>query len=228
MARIARIVIPGLPHHVTQRGNRAAPVFFEDGDQLRYLAFLKAGAEKSQTAIWAYCLMPNHVHIIAVPSHADGLRALLADAHRKYTNFINWRHKWTGHLWQGRFGSVAMDENHLAEAVRYVSLNPVRAGLVNSAEEWPFSSVRAHLSGVSDGIVDVAPALDRFPDFAAMLSTGGAANEFASLRQSETTGRPLGSKQWLEKLEGELGRSVQRQKTGRKLGDSLLNSLLHR
>jgi putative transposase len=108
--------------------------------------------------------MPNHVHIIAVPSHTDGLRSLLAETHRKYTNFINWRHKWTGHLWQGRFGSVAMDDDHLATAIQYVCLNPVRAGLVKSARDWPFSSTNAYLTGVTDGVTSVGPVLERFPN----------------------------------------------------------------
>ena len=145
--RTARLVVPDLPHHVTQRGNRREPVFFEDGDHVRYLAFLKAGSEKSGTDIVAYCLMPNHVHIIAVPTHKDGLWQLFSDAHRRYTNYINWRHGWTGHLWQSRFGSVVMDEDHFCEAIRYVWLNPVRAGLVARAEDWTHSSVRSHLSG---------------------------------------------------------------------------------
>ena len=203
MPRIARIVVPDIPHHVTQRGNRREPVFFEEGDQLRYLAFLKDGAAKSGTAVWAYCLMPNHVHIIAVPSHKDGLRELFAEAHRKYTSYINWRHNWTGHLWQGRFGSVAMDENHLAEAVRYVSLNPVRAGLVAKAADWQFSSVREHLSGISDGLLDVRPVLERFPDFTGLIESIGPDDEFELLRRNETTGRPIGSRVWLQRLRGQ-------------------------
>ncbi len=216
MARIARIVVPGIPHHVTQRGNRREPVFFEDGDQLRYLAFLKEGAEKSGTAIWAYCLMPNHVHVLAVPSHRDGLRALFAETHRRYTNHINWRHKWTGHLWQSRFGSVAMDEDHLAEAIRYVSLNPVRARLVEHAQDWPFSSTRAHLAGKSDGIVDVGPVLERFPDFAALIESAAPDSRFDWLRKGETSGRPQGSKEWIAMIESKLGLSLQPKKRGRK------------
>lgn len=191
MPRRARVVIPGCPHHVTQRGNRREPVFFEAGDQLRYLAFLKHGAETAGTAVWAYCLMPNHVHLVVVPSHGDGLRAMFADAHRRYTSFINFRHKWTGHLWQGRFGSVVMDEDHLVSAIRYVALNPVRAGLVRDAADWPFSSVRAHLSGKSDEFVDVAPVLSRFPDFAGLIAKPDQLGEFERLRRSETSGKPL-------------------------------------
>ena len=162
MPRIARLVIPHAPHHVTQRGNRREPVFFEEGDLVRYLAFLKEGATKARTAIWAYCLMPNHVHLIVVPSHADGLRDMFADAHRRYTNFINWRHKWTGHLWQGRFGSFVMDDEHLVAALRYVAQNPVRAGLVKSPEEWPYSSAGAFILDRPDQMVDRAAVCQRF------------------------------------------------------------------
>ena len=101
MARLARAVFPGLPHHITQRGNRREPVFFEDDDYRRYLALIAEAARRAETSIWAYCLMPNHVHFIMVPSDADGLRRTFAEAHRRYTALIHARLKWTGHLWQG-------------------------------------------------------------------------------------------------------------------------------
>lgn len=209
MPRLARIVVPGLPHHVTQRGNRRERVFFEPGDHLRYRAFLAEAAAKARTEVWAYCLMPNHVHLILTPCDEDGLRATLAEAHRRYTNFINERHGWSGHLWQGRFGSVPMDEDHLAGAVRYVSLNPVRARLVTRAEDWPWSSVRAHLTGQDDGLVVVRPVLDRWPRFADMLEVEPTGIEMNALRKAETSGRPLGSKEWVQGLgvvEGRRGR----------------------
>jgi putative transposase len=223
MARLARIVVPGLPHHVTQRGNRRERVFFEDGDHLRYLAFLAEGQRKSGTAIWAYCLMPNHVHVVAVPSHADGLRALFAEAHRRYAAFVNGRAGWTGHLWQGRYGSVVMDDDHLASAIRYVSLNPVRAGLVARAQDWPYSSVGAHLAGRNDAVVDVAPVLERFPDFRALIEAGGRAGEFDALRRGEGSGRPLGDDAFVARLGQRIGRRLDRGKPGRprKPGDSL-------
>ena len=169
MARLSRLVLPGLPHHVTQRGNRRAQTFFNDGDYALYRDLLADAAKKAGSDIWAYCLMPNHVHIIVVPSHEDGLRQTFAEVHRRYTGFINARNRWTGHLWQGRFGTVVMDEAHLAHAVRYVSLNPVRARLVSSAAEWRWSSAAAHLAGKDDGLVKVAPVLERYGDFAAFL-----------------------------------------------------------
>jgi len=185
---------------VTQRGNRREPVFFGAGDFRFYRHLLGESARRASTEVWAYCLMPNHVHLILTPSDEDGLRDTLAEAHRQYTRFINERHGWTGHLWQGRFGSVAMDEDHLESAVRYVSLNPVRAGLVKSAADWAWSSVRAHLAGADDGLVSVRPVLDRFPDVAGLLEIEPTGIEMNALRRSETSGRPLGSKGWVEAL----------------------------
>jgi len=109
--------------------------------------------------VWAYCLMPNHVHLVLVPSDPDGLRAALSEAHRRYTRLINERKGWTGYLWQGRFASVAMDESHLMACVRYVEQNPVRAKLVTRARDWPWSSAGAHLAARDDGLVRVKPCL---------------------------------------------------------------------
>jgi len=208
MARLARVVVPGLAHHVTQRGNRRERVFFEDDDHRAYLALIAAAARASGTAIWAYCLMPNHVHFIMVPEHKDGLRATFAEAHRRYTGRIHARHQWTGHLWQGRFSSTAMDEAHLYAAGRYVSLNPVRAGLTARAADWPWSSVRAHLAGRDDGIVTVAPLLERAGDFAAYMAEDEDAEAITALRRSYSTGRPVGAKDWLAALEVQTGRAL--------------------
>ncbi len=122
MARLPRVVIPGIAHHVTQRGNRRERTFFEDGDYQLYLDLLKDAAGQARAEIWSYCLMPNHVHIIIVPSDEDGLWRTFRRVHRDYTGFINVRMRTTGHLWQGRYGSVAMDEAHLHAAFRYVAL----------------------------------------------------------------------------------------------------------
>lgn len=218
MARLARIVIPGLPHHVTQRGNRRGQTFFEDSDYALYKDLLSEAAKKAGAEIWCYCLMPNHVHLIVVPTDKDGLRRTFADAHRRYTGYINARMRVTGHLWQGRFGSVVMDEDHLFHAVRYVSLNPVRAGLVQHASQWQWSSVAAHLAGRDDGLVITAPVLERYGNFTDYLgSADGQAEEFNRLRQSETTGRPLGSNKWLDILESQTGRMLKAQRRSPKM-----------
>src|SRR4051812_35021220 len=206
MARLPRIVLPGIPHHVTQRGNRRERVFFEDGDYELYLDLLSDAAARSGLAIWSYCLMPNHVHIIAVPSDEDGLRRTFRYVHRHYTGYINARMRVTGHLWQGRFSSVAMDEAHLVCALRYVALNPVRAKLTEKAEDWQWSSTMAHLDGKSDAFVDVAPALERVGDFAAFLGEPfDEAMTYAALRKAESVGRPVGSKLWLADMEAKTG-----------------------
>ncbi|WCM27830.1 transposase [Sphingomonas sp. QA11] len=168
-------MLPGLPHHVTQRGNRRERVFFEESDYALYLDLLAEAAPRSQVAIWGYCLMPNHVHIIAVPADGDGLRRTFRSVHRHYTGYINARMRVTGHLWQGRFSSVAMDEAHLVGALRYVALNPVRARLVERPEDWRWSSAAAHIAGEGDRFVDMAPGLGRVGDFAAFLDSGGGA-----------------------------------------------------
>lgn len=216
MARLPRIVVPGYPHHVTQRGNRRGRTFFDDGDYQLYQDLLGTAVRKAEAEIWAYCLMPNHVHVIVTPRDADGLRRTFADAHRRYTGYINARLRVTGHLWQGRFGSVVMDERHLAHAVRYVSLNPVRARLVERAEDWPWSSVTAHLAGRDDELVTVAPVLDRYGDFTTFLRQETQEEAFRLLRMSETTGRPLGNGKWLENLEKLTGKSLRPQKRGPK------------
>ena len=116
-------------------------------------------------AVWAYCLMPNHVHLILVPSDADGLRRPLAEAHRRYTTRVNRREGWRGYLWQGRFASFPMDEAHVLAGARYVELNPVRARLARRARDWRWSSARAHLSGEDDGLVSAGPLLDLAPNW---------------------------------------------------------------
>jgi len=218
MARLSRLVVPGHPHHVTQRGNRGGQVFFQEDDYALYRYLLGEAAKKAGAQIWCYCLMPNHVHVIIVPSDEDGLRRTFADAHRRYTGYVNARMRVTGHLWQGRFGSVVMDEDHLANAVRYVSLNPVRARLAKRAQDWPWSSAGAHFSGKDDELVRVAPVLERYGDFAALLDQGKDDEEeaFKMLRRSETTGRPLGGDRWIEKLEKLTARRLKPQKRGPK------------
>ena len=216
MARIARVVVPGVPHHVTQRGNRRQQIFFGDDDYRLYRRLIAAAARRARAGIWAYCFMPNHVHLIVTPSDADGLRATFAEAHRRYTGLINARFRWTGHLFQGRYGAVAMDEPHLRAAARYVALNPVRAGLVARAEDWPWASTRAHLQGKDDELVAVAPLLSRIPDFAALLETGDEPDAGTLFERAGIIGRPLGAPDWIAALERQLGRALVPGKRGPK------------
>jgi REP-associated tyrosine transposase len=217
MVRLPRLMLPGIAYHVAQRGNRRERTFFEDSDYALYRNLLAEAAQRAGAAIWCYCLMPNHVHLIVVPADEDGLRRTFAETHRRYTGFINTRAYWTGHLWQGRFGAVAMDEDHLANAVRYVALNPVRARLVQRAEDWRWSSVAAHLGGKDDELVRVVPVLERYGDFAGFLAERPDDEAaWRQLRMSETSGRPLGSEAWIAAIETRTGRTLKPRKRGSK------------
>ena len=216
MARLARIVVPGQPHHVIQRGSRRLETFLVEDDYAAYRDLVAEGCRAAGTQVWAYCLMPNHVHLILVPRDEDGLRAALGDAHRRYSRRINAREGWRGHLWQERFHSFAMDEAHLRACARYVELNPVRARLVRRARDWRWSSARAHLAGEDDGLVRTAPLLKRVDDWRAFLAGTADEKTLEALRRHGRTGRPIGGARYLDRLEAKLGRPVRPAKRGPK------------
>ena len=155
-----------------------------------------------------------------MPRGADGLARAVGETHRRYTSFVNARARQTGHLFQARFASVVLDENHLLAALRYVTLNPVRAGLVARPEDWPWSSARAHLGQGGDGLTVTEPVLSRLPDFASLIAEPVAAGAFDALRRGESSGRPLGDAAFVSGLEQRLGRSFQPQKRGPKPKDA--------
>jgi putative transposase len=227
MARLARIVIPGAAHHVTQRGNRRLPVFFCDDDRLHYLALLAAAAKASGTACLAWCLMDNHVHLILVPEREDGLRAMLGEAHRRYTRHVNFREGWRGHLFQARFASYPMDDAHLMAAVRYVEMNPVAAGLAESAEAWRWSSARSHVRGKrapDDPLTDVRALGRHVRNWRALLRRGLEAGDLGpegeaaadAIEARLRTGRPLAEAEWISAQEEATGRSLAPRRPGRK------------
>jgi putative transposase len=216
MARLARVVVPNVPHHVTQRGNRRQVTFYGDDDYRAYIDLVGSACRDKGVAVWAYCLMPNHVHLIVVPQDSDGLSRALGEAHRRYTRTINAREEWAGYLWQGRFASFPMDETHLMAAARYVELNPVRAQLTKRPEDWPWSSARAHLDGRDDGLAAAAPLLERYGDWRAFLDGGIEDADLETMRRHERTGRPLGADGFVEGLEQATGRALKQRKPGRK------------
>lgn len=216
MARLARVVVPGVAHHITQRGNRRQETFFNDSDYAAYLELMAEWCVRCSVEVWAYCLMPNHVHMIVVPESEDGLRRGIGEAHRRYSRRINFREGWRGHLWQGRFASYPMDEKYLMLAVRYVELNPVRARLCRLPWRWRWSSASAHISGQDDLLVRVLPMLERVDDWRSFLLERLEAEQADLLRRHERTGRPLGSPKFIRKLEHALGRMLRLNKPGRK------------
>jgi putative transposase len=213
MARIARVVAVGYPHHVIQRGNRRQKVFFKDTDRLLYLKLLKEQGELYGLEYWAYCLMDNHVHLVAVPSRADSFQAF-AKANWHYTKSINENHGWRGYLWQGRFLSYPMDEGYNFLGIRYVERNPVRARIVKRAEDYPWSSARSHVIGKKDLLVSRCYLQDVIKDWSDYLSMED--EKVKELRKSIGTGRPLGTEVFLKILEEKIGRVLIKQKPGPK------------
>jgi putative transposase len=216
MARLARIVIPTVPHHVTQRGNRRQTVFFAEADCRAYLDLMKVYTKRAGVVVWAWCLMPNHVHLILAPPDVGALRAALSEAHRRYSRMVNFRENWRGYLWQGRFASCPMDEAHALLVARYVELNPVRARLVARPEDWPWSSARAHLTGTDDGVTEIGAFGIGAANWAGFLASGLDEDTLETIRRGERTGRPLGDAAFVERLEAVTGRQLVLQRPGPK------------
>lgn len=212
MPRVARIVIPGIAHHVTQRGNRRQAIFVSDADRHLYLKLLGEGLADSGTTCTAWCLMDNHVHLVLVPADERGLREPLGRAHQRYTWRINQRDGHAGHLFEARFASYPMDDAHLVAAVRYVENNPVKAGMVARAEDWPWSSARSHVTGrrvEGDPLTDVAALGIHIRNWRAYLADGAeAADRDDAIEARLRDGRPLARAAWIALREGETGRSM--------------------
>jgi putative transposase len=218
MARIARVVAAGEPHHVTQRGNRRQPVFLREGDEQAYLRLLREMGAEHGLQVLGDCLMTNHVHLVVVPEREDSLAQAVGWTHFRYTRLVNMRENWRGYLWQGRFHSCVMDSAHTLRALRYVELNPVRAGLVERPEEWPWSSARAHLDRRrSDPVLAPRPWLTEELDWRAFLQEDIALQELAQMRRHLRSGRPYGDESFVERLERLLSRDdLKRARTGPK------------
>jgi putative transposase len=213
---MARVVAVNMPHHITQRGNRRQQVFFCDEDYEAYRTLLSESCASAGVKVWAYCLMPNHVHLILAPSTPEGLSDALGTAHRHYTRHINFREGWRGYLWQGRFASFPMDEQYLLACARYVELNPVRARLAKRPQDWKWSSARAHLELCADSLVDARLLSEIVPDWKDFLREAPSGEQLKAIRGGERTGRPLGSQSFIARLERSLKRPLARQKPGPK------------
>jgi putative transposase len=215
MARIARIVVPLIPHHITQRGNRRQDTFFKDADYREYISLMASSCNRHGVEIWAYCLMSNHVHLIAVPEKPESLRCAIGEAHRRYTRAINFRQNWRGHLWQDRFASFPMNENYLLAAARYVELNPVRAHITDDPATYLWSSAKNHSAGEDDELVCVKPLLELVPDWKIFLQEG-MEEENQRVRRHEKTGRPLGDESFINQIENISNRVLRKKKPGPK------------
>ena len=219
MARYARVVIPKLPHHITQQGNRAGPVFFSIPDREHYLSLFQRYARKSGLEIGAYCLMDNHVHFIAVPQREDALARTIGYVHMRHAQLVNRNNGWTGHLWSNRFHSTPLDWDHFRTAVRYVELNPVRAGMIDRAEEYKWSSAQAHVFGAVDPLLTSGALFgldDEVGDWSQWLNSTDDFEKIDYLRDCTKTGRPCGSEAFLTIVSNKTGRALRRKPRGRK------------
>jgi putative transposase len=211
-----RLVIPGYPHHVTQRGARRMKTFFSDDDYFYYLDLVSRYKNQCGVDVWAYCLMPNHVHFVVVPEEEESLSRLFKEVHRRYTRYINFRERWKGHLWQERFHSFVMNEQYLLATVRYVELNPVKAKLCALAEEWAWSSAGSHILACDNDVVSVQPMLERISDWKDYLQQGERDIDRNTIRQCLSTGRPAGDEQFVQELEALTGMDLSKKKPGPK------------
>jgi putative transposase len=205
MPRLARRVFAGLPHHVVQRGNRREDVFFCDADRSTYLDWMRQYCDEARVRILAYCLMTNHVHLVAVPMSDEGLEMALRPLHTRYAMRVNRRRGSKGHVWQGRFFSSTLDESYLWAAIRYVERNPVRAGMVDRAERYRWSSAPAHCGPGADPVLtrdavwlETLRSVDNWPDW---LADFDAPVQLDTLRGHVRRSLPCGNEEFVRQLE---------------------------
>lgn len=216
MARLARVVAVGVAHHITQRGVDRQAVFTTDKCRSVYLALLKEHATRSHLRILGYCLMTNHVHVLAVPDRAEALAATFRYAHGRFAQYANARQCRSGHFWQNRFYSCPVEESAIGTVLAYVELNPVRAGLVAAADTFEWSSAGVHMGKRRDssGVLDMNWWGSQWTqaEWSAVLAS--AESEPGPIRRATYTGRPLGSADFVADLERRLDRKLERQKAG--------------
>ncbi len=217
MGRMPRVIVPGNPHHVVQRGVRKMDIFRSDEDRAAYIERVTDACAQFGVEIWAWCLMSNHVHIVAVPALEDSLSRMMAESHRRYARRINRLEDVRGHLFQERFYSYPIQTDaHLLAVVRYIDMNPVGAGLASYPAEYRWSSARHYARGQADPLVSPSPLDGMIHDYAAFLDAAVARD--ASDREIERrirNGRPLGTPEWIEALEQQTDRRLQPLRHGR-------------
>jgi putative transposase len=213
---MARAVFPEVPHHITQRGVRRFDVLLEASDRIRYLKLLKHYSEQFHLRILAYCVMANHVHVVGSPGRPESIAQTFKNCHGVYASEFNRKYGKSGHVWQGRPYSCVLDEAHTWAAIRYVERNPVRAGVVERAEEYRWSSARGHCGLVSDALLTGNLPLDLSVENWSVWLAGADADPEQTIRERTYSGRPCGSEDFVRGMEAISGRSLAPGKRGRK------------
>jgi putative transposase len=217
VARVARIVIPGIPHHITQRGNNRQEVFLSPDNYKLYMSLLAYQSARYGLRIAGYCLMPNHIHIIGIPAERESLAKAIGRTHFHYAQHFNRVHHRDGHVWQNRFFSCALDESHFIAAMAYIERNPSRTGLVGKPWDYEWSSAAGHLSVAPPDILDTE-MFDRAmspAEWKAYLLNEQPASMVHAIRSNTHTGRPAGDDKFLSVLEKRLGVTARALPVGR-------------
>lgn len=218
MPRIARVVVPNIPYHVTQRGNYQQDVFIDDKDKFKYLSLVIENSIEQNVEVLAYCLMKNHVHFALVPPKPDSLGKMFNQVSMRYSQYFNKKLGKRGHLWQDRYFSCPLDEDHLYEVIRYIENNPVKAGIVISAEDYYWSSARAHLLGKTfenDLLADCFKYLRKIENWGDYLKEASRESIILNLRRCTKSGRPAGGEDFIRDIEARVGRKLTSQPRGR-------------
>jgi len=219
MPRLARTVFAKVPHHITQRSNRREDIFLTDEDREVYLAWLAKYCEEYTVEILAYCLMTNHIHLVAVPTTEDDLQHVLKPLHMRYAQRFNRQHRIKGHVWQGRYFSAPLDEPYLWATLRYVERNPVRAGMVRKAEQYRWSSAVAHCHVREDKVLTSNEGwwtqFHKIKDWSHWLAEGDEPERMSVIRRNIEKGLPCGSTNFITKLEKQAGRVLTYRPQGR-------------
>jgi putative transposase len=216
MARLARAVVPGAPHHVLQRGNPGQRIFSSGDDYRDYVELIAEGCAKARVTVVGYCLLPKELHLVLVPPNGKALRLALGEAHRRFTRAVNTRRARKGSLFYGRFASFPLEMKMLPVVMRYVEQAPVRGRVARNARDWRWSSAGAHLKGKNDVLVDVKPLHKVAKNWKADLALALTAADLKAIAASEHTGRPFGSPAFVASVEKRLGRTLARQRPGPK------------
>lgn len=224
MPRKSRFFIPGIPVHAFQRGHNKSPVFFDDEDYLTYLRFLKAAVDDLDCRLHAYVLMTNHVHLLVTPKTSDGISLLFQSVGRQYVPYINKTYGRRGSLWEGRYKACLIDEdNYLLACMRYIELNPVRAGMVMHPAQYRWSSYACNALGVDNALITPhaqylalgLTSVSRKEAYKERFNASVDDNELALFRQALQSGTPLGHDRFKVEIESVLGRKIGQAKVGR-------------
>lgn len=211
MARIARVVLPDIAHHITQRGVRSMDIFYTPNDRQKYKELLYTQCKRFKVKILSYCLITNHVHLILIPSTQNSLAKAVGETHRLYTREINFRLKTRGYLFQGRFFSTPLSEAHLMTAIKYVEQNPVRAKMVKEAWDYDYSSARHYALNEEDKLISTYEPLRFITNWKEFLKD--KIEDIEDLREKTRTGRPSGDEGFYRLAEEISGRDLKPKKS---------------